>query len=283
MFRKKDVGIKKVWFLPRTRDNPPDDAIRLGDIILHPDEPEYAINQQERIEVPKDQIRTYVDPDSKWERRESKSVGGGISAAYLDAAGIKLSLDVDTSHKQTYEAERLETSQFSPSKKYLEECFKDGDAKIELTGPHAKKCLYMVTGLKLAYGATKTIEELHKRGLHVLFGLDLTAAGAPGVALGPKAHHSTEVETKGSSGKRNFVFAFQLRKLTWDKKLKVVVDENYVKGAMYSDAGLELEDADSVDVKGEDIESDEVSVEDFENLKVYAPPEAEEDWIALVA
>ena len=64
-----------------------------------------------------------------------------------------------------YEADCMVTEEFLPDKQYLKQCIEDPGIRDMFAGPGRKSTLYMVTGLKIAYGARKATEMMKERGI----------------------------------------------------------------------------------------------------------------------
>ncbi|KAK3640957.1 hypothetical protein LTR56_011607 [Elasticomyces elasticus] len=278
----KDTRIRPVWFLPRTRDRPPVAAITLGDIIASPADPEDHINTTDPPPVPARLIRKPEDEAPwNWTKEFARSSSGGLFASFMQIAGIggEINITAESKHAEIYDAERMVTEYFVPSARYIEDSLADLAVRNALTGPNRKKRLYMITGLKTAYGATLAIRTMQERGIHAQFGADLTALGAP-VTVGPKLGFLKSESDELNAGKKNFVFGFKLRVLRYKKDQ--VVHESYEKGALH---GVDEEGGSVVGVEAEgerlsgdfDLQVDEVTSADFDMAsKVIVAEDGEE-------
>ena len=259
--------IKSVWFLPRTRDRPVASAINLGSIIESPWTPEEALNDELPPAIPPKLLRRQEETSWSWTREFERSQGGGIFANFLQflGAGGEIGGAVNRTHTDVYAADRMLTEEFSPDKQYLEQSLRDDGVRDMFVGPGRKSKVYMITGLKIAYGATKAVEMMKKRGMHAQIGIDASAVGAPmSLTLGPKVHMSSSVTEKLTAGKSDFVFGFKLRRLRYKKG--VVVDEAYGRGAQYGlgQGNDEDQEAETLDVEDFDVESVEAgTTEEF--------------------
>ncbi|KAI5362550.1 hypothetical protein Slin15195_G062060 [Septoria linicola] len=257
-----------VWFLPPTRDRPPVAALRLGDIIASPWDPEERINDDPPPTVAPDSIRTRHEPSWSWTKEFSRSSGGGLFASFLSLSGIgpDLHFSIDKAHREIYTAEELVTQYFVPTKSYIEQSLQDVDVADALTGPGAKKRVYMITGIKTAYGATFAAEAMRAKSTYVQIGVDATSFGVP-ITIGPKGHHVDAMgEKQSAAGLSDFVFGYRLRELRY-KKGKVE-HKKYLKGALYerdaksvdtnvlsNQAAIEVDDLDVQDVDIDDLDS----------------------------
>jgi hypothetical protein len=250
----KPTVAKSVWFLPRTRDRPVISAIRLGDVIESPWSPEEALNDEPPPAIKPGLLRRQTEESWSWTKETELSRGGGVFASFLQVLGI--GGDVEGTRANTnldlYEVDCMVTEEFLPDKQYLRECIEDPGVRDMFVGPSRKSKVYMVTGLKIAYGATKAAEMMRERSIRAKIGVDASALGAP-VALGPQGHWSSRVTESLTADKSDFIFAFKLRRLRFKKG--ELTGQAFDRGAQY---GLTREANES------DSDEDELDVEDFD-------------------
>jgi hypothetical protein len=246
--------VKSVWFLPQTRDRPVTSAISLGSIIESPWTPEEALNEQSPPTIPQTLLRSREETSWTWTREFERSRGGGLFASFLQFLGVggETNGTVDRTHTDVYAADRMLTEEFSPDKRYLEQCLQDDGVRDMFVGPGWKSKVYMITGLKIAYGATKAMEMMKKRGMHAQISVDVSTVGA--LSLGPKVDVSSSATEKLGAGKSDFVFGFKVRRLRYKKG--VVTDEAYDRGAQYGlgQGGCDDQEAETLDVEDFEIE-----------------------------
>lgn len=249
--------VKSVWFLPRTRDRPVFSAITLGSVIESPWSPDEPLNDDLPPTVPNELLLRREESSWSWARETSRSRGGGVFASFLQISGIggELNHQTDRTHLDVYEADRLVTEEFIPNAQYIGRVLEDPGVQEASVGPFRKSKVYIVTGLKIAYGATKATESMKSRGMYAQVGFDASALAAP-VTVGPKGSWSSSTSEKSSAGKSDFVFGFRLRVLK--RKKGRVVDTAYTRGAQY---GMGSEDDGSDD---EELHADEFELHDIE-------------------
>jgi len=250
----KPTAAKSVWFLPRTRDRPVISAIRLGDIIESPWSPEEALNDGPPPAIKSGLLRRQTEKSWSWTKETELSRGGGVFASFLQVLGIGGDVEGTRSntHLDLYEVDCMVTEEFLPDKQYLRQCIEDSGVRDMFVGPSRKSKVYMVTGLKIAYGALKAAEMMEERGIRAKIGVDASALGAP-VALGPQGHWSSRVTESLTADKSDFVFVFKLRRLKFKKG--ELTGQAFDRGAQY---GLTREANES------DRDEDELDVEDFD-------------------
>ena len=269
---------KAVWFLPRTRDHPPEAAIRLGDVIASPWDPEEVMNGDAPPVIPTNLLRAFEQTDWSWKKEFARSHSGGVFAQFLQVVGVGVDLDADRSKSRTdvYNADRLVTESFTPNSTYLKDVLKDEDVRDALTGPDRRSKLFMVTGLKTAYGATKAMERMTEHGVHAQVSVNLGPfTGAP-VTPGAKVGNTSSTSETLLGGKWNFVFGFQLRKLQYKKGR--VVHSQHDKGALYGQTASEEDeenDEKAGDVDVADLDTEEPSLNELGGAQARTIEDAE--------
>lgn len=238
----KGTKFKAVWFLPRTRDNPPTGVMSLGNILTSPHFPEEALNQNPPPPVPQGILRKIEEEDWTWEKEFKRSKSGGVFATFLEWLGIggEVEGSHEDSNKEIYSAGTLTTEYFVPPKTYLDQIMAEKAVDDAVKRSSSRKKVFIVTGLKTALNATKAIEAMEKNGFHAQVGVSLSSMGLP-IELGPKAAASAEENEKGTQGVKSFIFGFQLREIKYNKKLGEVTTVAYDKGALYGADGEENE------------------------------------------
>lgn len=129
-----------------------------------------------------------------------------------------------------------------------------------LTASRWRKPVYMVTGVKIARGASVTRLKTHSSSVGVQAGLSTDPSWVPcnvGLESEMSKHDSQSLSFEKSS---DFVFAFRLRKITYDKK-KPAKSESYNTGAMLgaddemtsTEPQAEILDVSESDVNAEDV------------------------------
>jgi hypothetical protein len=130
----------------------------------------------------------------------------------------------------------------------------------------------MITAVMIARGAAIGRERARSREAHTKFGVDLTAAGAPGVTVGPDVGASTGRRHKTTAASSSdFVFAYRLSKIQYGRKdvvsgQKMLLEKQYTRGAAFSDGaeGKEGEGPEVLQVLDLDsLELEDITSEDF--------------------
>ena len=278
------VAPKKFYFLAPTRDSPPDGPIVLGNIVASPSTPEDAINGTPPPSF-YDPKAPYESWQSNWKSEKEKHISGsgGIWASFLQLLGVggDFSVKISDSNKDIFEFRRLTTRYFVPNTKYVEACLKDEDVQDFLKKNKYREPLYMITGVKVAQGASVTREFMKERGLFAQFGIDLTAAtgGMVPLQFGPKLDVSRGSSDKESSSEMSdFIFAFRLREIKF--KRKEMTHEDYTKHALYSSDQVP-EDAEA-DMEFEGLANEDQTVENLGSLEASSALDDEDGEVCSV-
>ncbi|KAK4195217.1 hypothetical protein QBC40DRAFT_289428 [Triangularia verruculosa] len=194
----------------------PDGPLDLGTVIEDL-QSFYPINQgTSRITVPDGQRYVDVKEDVTASTKASASSSGEASflAKVLDASiGGDASLGGQRSEENVYTVARLETVCFYPSPSYIKQCLQLPNVKDYLDMSNYKAPVYLITGLKIAWGATVSTER--GRGFTGSVGASTQLpTGLVDVEIGAQAAVSRESGTISSFGKpADFVLGIQVLKL----------------------------------------------------------------------
>ncbi|KAM0543607.1 hypothetical protein ACHAPJ_012194 [Fusarium lateritium] len=227
---------KKHYFLSPTRSTP-EGPIRLGSIISTPALADDPINEEyiSLSSVPMDIIE-HNEPNYRFEMCTSTSGSVGIWASFLQVLGIGGDVTADWSREnsQAWDCENLKTISFRPKLSYITQCLEDEGVQsyMRVNKPWlGTSKLYMITGIKVAYGASSTIRYARGKGFNLRFGVDLASQGVP-LSVGPEYGRNNAISVQQSQdGAEPFVFAFRLRRIKISKKGNLR-HESYDKGAM---------------------------------------------------
>jgi hypothetical protein len=211
------LGRKKHYFLPPVPEVPVDGPIRLGNIVAGPRhvfEPvnNYPVHPSSCFE------KVYISnsgPSSiALGRLRQKNIGLFAELPAIVNANINADYGVDA--KERWAFENLQTIWFTPSVDYVRQSLADTDVQLYIQTNQSwlgHTNLYMVTGIKIAFGASALSEFATTYGFNGTIGLDLSTLGAP-ITTGPNAGIWNEQSLAASSSPvEPVVFAFRLRRL----------------------------------------------------------------------
>ncbi|TKX27432.1 hypothetical protein C1H76_0269 [Elsinoe australis] len=225
---------KPCYFLAPTRDCPPDGPIVIGNIVDRVSEPEQPINGNAPPAFSGNN-KLWQKVDGNWKREDSKSKARNASFFTSFSQALGIGSDASIFHERTdgatYEAEKLTTVYFNPTRQYIQKSIEDEDVRAWMM-QNSNEPMWMITGIKVASGAKFYTENTRKRGLFLQVGIDMTPMGIP-VSFGPKVDLSN---TKGTSESAettsDFVLAYRLREIRYSRK-DGVTSKDYTKGALY--------------------------------------------------
>lgn len=266
---------KLEWF-SAPRDVLPNTTITPGRLIVHCNNPEGPPYLERALPIPPEDLTAIK---YKWSHEKEGERGGslGIFASFMSGlvAGGDLSGDLTVGAGLKIDVNTLETLKFEPSTAYLQETL---NLPKNLAFLGEKKwspfqSMYIITGVKNAYGATLTRWKSTKLGADA--GITVSP-NVPGLDIGPKGSYSMAdkaIETVHEP--TDFVFAFRVNKVYYSRRKKQFTMEKHVKGAAYSygdsdefetpisyEAEHAVEHEDAVDVDG--IDEDDAGEEEFE-------------------
>ncbi|ROW10269.1 hypothetical protein VMCG_01924 [Cytospora schulzeri] len=209
---------------------PPGGPIHLGHVldslaIIRP------LNRKSRLDIPPEDI---LPPQVQqgFEATRKKLMGGtyGIGAKLLSILGA--GLDANGLHgdhwQETVRTECLRTISFIPTDEYIQQTLSLASVRSFLESSTFKPTLYMVTGLKIAEGASVQIDVGRSRGFALDLALNLPVTP---VEAGPKLEFAKSREESESFRSSSFVLALQVEKIK--VKRQGFSHKPHLKGGMY--------------------------------------------------
>jgi hypothetical protein len=241
------MSVPKIWFLIPDFDFPADGPLVLGAIINNPLLPNRIINEDSIADLPASSKRITHKKDWKHTVEIEQDGRIGILARFLGGLlGEGLGGNFDERTINEYDIEDLETTHFSPTESYVNDAVGAVDVQDFLKGSRFKFPVYMITGLKIARGASSQvlIRKRQVRGLHAnTTFLGMSAVAPVEVDTGNIALRQTRHE-ESSFKSSDFVIAYRLNKITFQKVAVQgpnVKQEEFVKGAMLGHENRKVE------------------------------------------
>jgi hypothetical protein len=240
--QQKSISMKKTYYFPPNFDYPPKGFLWPGRILTDPFDPVSCLTRE--IEVPPYPADTplresfKIDWNGDTERKRSGLIG--LWLRFLEFVGIETSASISWSKGDAdlYTIPRLETKFIEPSKDYIEERAMLPEVASFIVETDFKKPIYLVTGVKVAYGASMAWDKWHEIAAGGKFGASGTAAGAPG---GGGFETNAQDSSKQKTGFRKsspIVFGFQIREIYYDKDLNLQ-NKSFDKNAVLYDLNNE--------------------------------------------
>lgn len=266
----------KRYFLPPDFDNPPppDGPLSLGHIL---------VDRLDPAPLNPDSIKTIAKPYSSYKKGFTATRGQlrqgkyGVWAQILEAVGFggELSVKCDKNTSDTFTIKQLDTTFFNPDQKYVEESMREDAVDAWMKAKSYRKPVYMITGLKVARGASMNVANTSERSGKLDLGIDLTPAAIP-VRVGPVIEGSkTEEERTAFDASSDFVYAFRLRKIWYEGDKTTVQHEPDNKGAMLGEDKGDSHGA-GKDAAGVEFSQRDASAEDFDDSEDSDPEEVRE-------
>ncbi|SMR52952.1 unnamed protein product [Zymoseptoria tritici ST99CH_1E4] len=255
--------MKKTYFISPNFDiaPPPDGPLKLGHIIPRPDESDIEpLNVDSYIAAP-----ASLPPMLKtgFSSSRSKLLAGelGIWAQVMATIGVHASAGFDCSSDDEINVGEVETQTFQPSLDYVTRSVAGLDVAAFLEQTRYKAPVYMITGLKIARGAS--MRSSSSRSINASGGVDLPMEGARVGPSGKLTHRRAEHGSFEDSS--DFVLAFRIQRVRF--RVKDGVPEirdraTYVKGAkMLGDDDETPQGPEAPEVLGLQDEADELPEE----------------------
>jgi hypothetical protein len=203
---------KRTYFLVPPGSSPAVRSIVLGDVVSDPSIPTNPVNQQPLTFPPSIPI-SYSIPLKNWKWSGALAVkfGGGIFAQFAGVVDFEISTHKGRETKREYSCKELETQSFQVSEAYISliKALPEVQAKIL-----RRESLYVITGIKIAKGATVNEEVFKNLSVRLATTVDLTALGGAPVKVGPQAEvDSSAPERLEYNIDEDFVFAYRLEEI----------------------------------------------------------------------
>ncbi|KAK3364605.1 hypothetical protein B0T25DRAFT_598950 [Lasiosphaeria hispida] len=225
----------KHYFLPPIPEAPPDGPIRLGSIIATPQfvfEPvnSYPVSPSSCFE----NVFVYNTGPGHISLEKTAKRRLGVFAELPAFVNAALGTEWPHSSSESWTYDNLRTVWFTPPIEYVRQSVEDTQVQNFVNDNKSwlgRINLYMVTSLKIAYGASVLSDFAKSYGFNGQVGIDLSTLGAP-VVTGPEGGFENGFAMRSSSSSADaVVFAFRLRRI----KIRPMGDpkqEDYTNNAL---------------------------------------------------
>jgi hypothetical protein len=264
---------QKRYFLAPTRNNPPGGLIKIGNLIREPDLPDEPINSQ--VDFGSSQFSHHTETGWEFSAANSSDNSGGIWASFLEqvigASGSAGAAEARGSSVK-WTADSVITVDFGPRNDYLKSLLADAEVLEYLVDKKSwmyDTKLYLITGVKVAFGASMVNDFAKKWGVNMQAAVDITPTGVPGQLGGglQSQHDGQAIESVKKL--EPFILGYRLRRLKVNSKLKITENISHDRGAMFGKDG-ELPkalDPSALEFSIEALEPEDVDVTDPEWVK----------------
>lgn len=247
---------------------PPHGPLDLGTLVDSLDD-YYPINQglKNRIPLNKEQRYSEVKSDVTTSLKETKSGEANILARILGRSlGGNAALGGMRHDEDIYTISRLETVNFYPNREYIDKCLQLRDVKDYMEAAKYKKPVFLITGLKIAWGAT--ISNAHGHVIGHSAEVNVTVPAGPlDLRVGASSQlASGSGVTSAFQKPADFVFGIQVQKLHYKQKYlgreRVLMVERVTRHAvLVDDNEVQVDDEEwkAVEYTLEDLDDDELA------------------------
>ncbi|QYT04618.1 hypothetical protein H0G86_011523 [Trichoderma simmonsii] len=220
--------------------------LQLGSLLYEISDPA-PLNTKDRRPVPEDEIfRSHLDRfGAAMNRRTDGELGIFAKLLGLDVVGGKLSVNGAGSKNEILLVDSLDTMYFNPSREYMELAMQTGSVRAFRDATRDREPLFMVTGIKIARGASASAVGGRTLGGSVETGMPDLASGLVqiGVTAGGEMSRENRMGFQSSS---DFVLGYRVSLINMKKDMKRL--KVYTRGAtMVSDDVEEVVNGDRGD------------------------------------
>lgn len=243
--------------------NADSDIVVLGRLIKDPHEPESKLRA-----FPITPSTIYEGKKTDWQTTldEIRSAKIGLWAKCMQYLEGGVSFSKIKSKLENHKFDTLETTYFLPEDEYFDRILGDLDvqAYFEVTG--RRKPIYLITGLKIARGASASTETSTEMSTQAELKFDGTTSAIP-INVGPEIGHDSKTARGISySGSTDYIFAYRLTRIKPRRRGEGSKIKTFVKGAAFgSDKEEEVADMTSRDA----FHIEEVSLSDDDVSKAF--------------
>ncbi|UKZ72809.1 hypothetical protein TrVFT333_000446 [Trichoderma virens FT-333] len=209
----------KTWILTRSQTYEPGKSLRLGQVLLDPRQPADALFSKSSsfLPIPEEYTRDLGERKNVTITVESKLNASFTAWGKLNGAPVTAEGHAETNHGTTKKwiLQKLESETFLPELEYVKEILKRGDVPAAIKWWKLQRRIFLVTGVRIARGASVSETGSHKTSASIKTGVDESSQGVPvqaslGAALGQETEQTEKAEESS-----DFVFAYRLHEITW--------------------------------------------------------------------
>ncbi|KAL7803905.1 hypothetical protein V8C43DRAFT_266357 [Trichoderma afarasin] len=182
--------------------------------------------------------------------KQLRTIKGSIWAQLFSFGGPseKLNFLSTRDDDETLTVADLRTTYIIPSEEYMKKALENAGVSLFINVTKMKAPVYMITGLKVAYGAK--LSGMHSKIKNASGEANVTEPHS-GISAGAEARYESENTTSnGFDGSTPFILGIRVRKIWWKKRIRQTSDT--VSGSILADSddedapsllvGLEFED-----------------------------------------
>ncbi|KAI4942295.1 hypothetical protein J4E86_010097 [Alternaria arbusti] len=176
---------EKFYFLAPP-DTPAKGPIFLGGIIKTPKNADAPLNNA-RMPIDQEKMPIYSTEDhaQSFSFSKQRDFSTSIWASFLRmifGIGCDVQSETDNRESEEWKVKTLKTMSFNPTPDYIRQSLDNSDVKKQVADDAnwlGRTTVYMITGLKLAYGASSIVKYSKSKGLELRAGIDATTLAIP--------------------------------------------------------------------------------------------------------
>jgi hypothetical protein len=272
------MSLRKTYFLAPARHSTPLGVIALGNIIEDPRSPEIALNDptSKAVKELAAKASSIDETNTISYMAEGSNAKASVMAKVLEGfgnigGGAGLSRTNDMS--SIYKIDKMTTLSINPTLQEVKTIFNESSIQGGLRNKWFRSRVYMITSIRVVYGAEAFASTVRAAGGFLHFTADLTPSGVPvniGAAL-EAAKTNGQIMSSHVSDKTPFVLAYRLREITY--KAMRVLDQKVIDGDL-----LHADDSDEEEEEEEEEDpADYVAKVDWVDLDDDWDPEVLEE------
>ncbi|WQF77070.1 hypothetical protein CDEST_02084 [Colletotrichum destructivum] len=235
---------------------PPDGPIKLGHLL--DDLTEFVpVNRRGIVDIPTELLNK-VDIKEGFQSTRSRLVSGelGLFAKVIGLVGVGAGAGIyyKKDSNDILSCKTLETMTFDPTAEYIAESMELPEVARYMKGCQFREPLYMITGFKIGRGGSLQSSNSQNRNLKLIGGLN--PPGSPINIEGNVGFVREETESEAWEGSTDFVVAFRVRKIwyqKWDIRNKAHNKNVIMQGGAQSETVPDMNLQTSENVQGEEI------------------------------
>ncbi|KAK4083736.1 uncharacterized protein Triagg1_1398 [Trichoderma aggressivum f. europaeum] len=256
----------------------PNGPIALGNIIVDPFRPQYAVSRPTK---PLPKTETATENNWVFETEKIRSVNVSIWTRLFNQLSIKLGPNRQKTDTIKIVMESLETTYFrdEPSMQDIHEIAKEPIVQSVLKADSLfRSPVYMVTGLKIAKGFQLVHHGSSGRGLSA----EILESVAPDMSVGGNANiEITTATSKAFEAADDVVFAYQLliiKPKGWGSNTTFKLDDYRHKAAMLVDSNNDEEGEEEIEIEYGGATVDDVVIIQ-EGITEVNPDQTQQVWL----
>ncbi|KAK2592384.1 hypothetical protein QQS21_009903 [Conoideocrella luteorostrata] len=211
---------------------PPDGPIKLGHLLLADTGEDMfkPVNRKSIVPLPYENVTTVTG--FKKSRSELTSGNAGIAAKILGLLGIggDAGMLYEKGRNDVFTCEKIDTMEFEPTTEYIAEVMNSAEIQIFMKECNYKAPLYLITGFKIARGATLESSSSEGYGLQINGGLK-----SPIFSAGLDGKGNITKESESLEHFADFIMAFRARKIWYENKDVIKDKAHHKDGSMYDE------------------------------------------------